>query len=202
MSSGSAGRKTTKTLPKGLLLPDLWEHYDADRVWDQGFSMCSSRLGVMSPLCFLCGSSGKNELVCCSSCCETFHPFCVADSAPLSSSVRPDCHHWDREAVAGRIQDDMIEPRCTEKGEAAISVVSIPGTPWICLNCVTCQICCSSTGERMVCSSCSHAYHWSCLGPAHPSSKRKRRTKWQCYSCSPVEVSRFLSIYFFFPNFI
>jgi hypothetical protein len=41
----------------------------------------------------------------------------------------------------------------------------------------------------MICSSCSHAYHWSCLGPAHPSSKRKRRDKWQCFACSRVEVS-------------
>lgn len=189
MTSGSAGRKAAKPLPKGLLLPDLWEHYDADRVWDQGFAMCCSRLGMTSPLCFLCGSSGRNELVSCSSCCECFHPFCVADSAPLSDSVRPDCHHWDREAMAGRIHEDGIELRCiVEKGETAMSaVINTPGAPWICLNCVVCQICSSSSGQRMVCSSCSHAYHWSCLGPAHPSSKRKRRAKWQCFACSRLE---------------
>lgn len=152
--------------------------------------MCCSRLGMTSPLCFLCGSSGRNELVSCSSCCECFHPFCVADSAPLSDSVRPDCHHWDREAMAGRIHEDGIESRCiVEKGETAMSaVINTPGAPWICLNCVVCQICSSSSGQRMVCSSCSHAYHWSCLGPAHPSSKRKRRAKWQCFACSRVEV--------------
>ena len=186
MTSGSAGRKSAKPLPKGVLLPDLWEHYDADRVWDQGFAVCCSRLGVTSPLCFLCGSSGKNELVCCSSCLESFHPFCVADSAPLSDSGRSDCHHWDKEAVACRIEDESKVP---EKGEAAIAALNLnAGTPWICLNCVVCQICCSSSGERRVCSTCSHAYHWACLGPAHPSSKRKRRSKWQCYTCSRVEV--------------
>lgn len=189
MTSSSAGRKPMKHVPKGLILPDLWERYDADRVWEQGFAMCCTRLSLTSPLCFLCGSAGKNELVCCSSCCEVFHPFCVADSAPLSVSVRSDCHHWDREAVANRIKGDLsAERRITEKGEATITALSDATTPWICLNCVVCQICCSSSGERMVCSSCSNAYHWSCLGPAHPSSKRKRRVKWQCYDCSRIEV--------------
>lgn len=191
MTSGSTGRKPAKTLPKGLILADLWEHYDADRVWDQGFAICCSQLGVTSSLCFLCGSSGRNELVCCSSCCETFHPFCVADSAPLSNCVPSECHHWDKEAVAGRVQDKALELHVRERNERAVSVLSspsTPGIPWICLNCVVCQICQTSSGERMVCSSCSLAYHWCCLGPAHPSSKRKRRIKWQCFACLPVQV--------------
>ena len=163
----------------GVLHPDLWERFDADRVWDQGFVICGSqKLGVASPLCYLCGSAGRDELVSCSSCCEPFHPFCVADSAPLpSSSARSACNHWNR-------SDDLIPQLEEKKKNAAIEKMDA----WVCLNCVTCQICQSSSGDRTVCSTCSKAYHWSCLGPAHPSSHRKRRSKWNCFSCAPAQV--------------
>lgn len=161
-------------LRKGVIIPDLWERFDADRVWDQGFAICGSKnLSVPLPLCYLCGSAGKDELVSCSSCCEPFHPFCVADSAPLPNKNQSSCHHWSRSSPA---QPEAIVRPSPEETKA-----------WICYNCVTCQICQSSSGERTVCSTCTRAYHWSCLGPAHPSSHRKRRSKWSCFSCLPSQ---------------
>lgn len=175
-------RTTLKSAPKkGALRPDLWERYDADRVWDQGFAICGSqKLGVTSSLCYLCGSAGRDELVSCSSCCEAFHPFCVADSAPLPSLAGSACDHWDR-AAAPTGQD------C----QGAVAVIGSEGKAWICLNCVTCQICQSNSGERTVCSTCSKAYHWSCIGPAYPSTHRKRRSKWSCFSCAPLKVKTY-----------
>ena len=168
-------------MQKGLVLPDLWEHYDADRVWEQGFAVCGSQLGTSSPLCYLCGSAGKNELVCCSSCCEPFHPFCVADSSPLSTASSTDCHHWNRESMAVRIDAEKNENDALSPADADRLPKAGQG-PWVCSNCVTCQICRSSSGERTVCFTCSRAYHWSCLGPAHPSSQRKKRSKWHCFA--------------------
>lgn len=167
-------------------MPDLWERYDADRVWDQGFAICGSKnLSVTSPLCYLCGSAGRDELVSCASCCEPFHLFCVADSAPLPTSGRNVCDHWNKDTlVASESQ------RGGEDGVVATVVSATTEKPWICLNCVTCQVCQSSSGDRTVCSACSQAYHWSCLGPAHPSSHRKRRSKWTCFSCVSAKVKQ------------
>ena len=194
------GRRPAKPLPKGMLLPDLWERYDADRVWDQGFAICGSQQLIDAPsLCYLCGSAGRNELVCCASCCEPFHPFCVADSAPLSESDSSECHHWDRNSSAVRLKaidshcnnlvddDDDSYLSSDSDDTSVVGSLDLP-KPWICLNCVTCRICNLSSGDRMICSSCSSAYHWSCIGPAHPNSQRKSRSKWNCFSCTTVQV--------------
>ena len=184
----------------GLLL-DFWERYDAERVWSQGFAIVGSKLlSAPASLCYLCGSAGRDELVYCCSCCEPFHPFCVADSSPLPLRPAPApasaaddepgaCGHWptdDQRRRVASVESTAVARRVPSVTNAAAS------RSWYCRNCLTCRVCLSgSLAEKISCSSCSSAYHVTCLAPTHPSlsEKMNKASSWLCLDCIPAQVS-------------
>lgn len=168
------------------MLLDFWERYDASRVWKQGFAVIGSQKTTLL-LCYLCGSAGRDELVLCSSCCEPFHPFCVADSSPQSlhneNGSKPSCTHWIKHSLG--VDDERAS---TDQSVGTRSSLVSSKKSWTCRNCLVCRVCRSDVGEKIVCAFCGLAYHWACLGPAHPC-KKSNRSHWSCFDCSAPQVS-------------
>ena len=57
---------------------DYWEQYDPETVQVEGKAVIvTGDCLPIDSICFLCGSAGREELVYCRVCCESYHPFCL-----------------------------------------------------------------------------------------------------------------------------
>ena len=57
---------------------DYWEQYDPETVQSEGKAVIvTGDCLPIDSICFLCGSAGREELLYCRVCCESYHPFCL-----------------------------------------------------------------------------------------------------------------------------
>ena len=85
--------KTTPAADKKKLEPfegsmDYWEQYDPETIQSEGKAVIITGDDLpLESICFLCGSAGREELLYCRVCCESYHPFCLsAEDLPSSTS--------------------------------------------------------------------------------------------------------------------
>lgn len=80
---------------------DFWEGYDTEAIHQNGFFLIGSENFLVASLCFLCGSAGKESLIFCSLCCESYHRFCLDQSKSTILSLN---RNWK--------QYNWICPKC------------------------------------------------------------------------------------------
>ena len=67
---------------------DFYQQYDPEEVSKSGQCVVTTESLPVEGLCFLCGSSGEEEMLLCKSCCEPYHPFCLnPDELPQTSEA-------------------------------------------------------------------------------------------------------------------
>lgn len=69
-------RKNNLIEPTHGIYVDFWEGCP-DTVNQNGFFLIGSEHFPMASICFLCGSAGKESMIFCSLCCESYHRFCL-----------------------------------------------------------------------------------------------------------------------------
>lgn len=69
-------RKNNLSEPTHGIYVDFWEGYP-EVVNQNGFFLIGSEKFSMASVCFLCGSAGKESMIFCSLCCESYHHFCL-----------------------------------------------------------------------------------------------------------------------------
>ncbi|KAF7211023.1 histone-lysine N-methyltransferase 2B isoform X3 [Nothobranchius furzeri] len=206
---------TTNGFPRRGLLQskhkirvDFKEDCAIQNVWLMGgLSVLSSVPTTPQPVCMLCASKGRHEMIFCQICCEPFHSFC------LSSEERP--HQESKENwccrrckfcnVCGR-RNKSSKPvlqcrRCQTSYHPSCLGPTYPKPlncymPWVCMTCIRCKSCGVTPGktwdmawnhEQDLCPDCTALHkkgHFCtiCLKCYEDSSQPSEMI--QCLKCS------------------
>ncbi|XP_010787145.1 histone-lysine N-methyltransferase 2B-like isoform X2 [Notothenia coriiceps] len=182
-ASGNSLTGLTNGFPqKGLLQNkykirvDFKEDCAVQNVWLMGgLSVLTSVPTTPQPVCLLCASKGRHEMIFCQICCEPFHSFC------LSSEERPQeenkenwcCRRCKFCHVCGR-RSKSTKPvlqcmRCQTSYHPSCLGPTYPkpmncSMPWVCMTCIRCKSCGVTPGkswdldwnhEQDLCPDCS-----------------------------------------------
>nr|XP_033492480.1 histone-lysine N-methyltransferase 2B isoform X1 [Epinephelus lanceolatus] len=138
---------------------DFKEDCAVQNVWLMGgLSVLSSVPTTPQPVCLLCASKGRYEMIFCQICCEPFHSFC------LSSEERPQkdnkenwcCRRCKFCHVCGR-RSKNTKPvlqcrRCQTSYHPSCLGPTYPkplncNMPWVCMTCIRCKSCGVTPGK-------------------------------------------------------
>ncbi|XP_032391321.1 histone-lysine N-methyltransferase 2B isoform X2 [Etheostoma spectabile] len=138
---------------------DFKEDCAVQNVWLMGgLSVLTSVPTTPQPVCLLCASKGRHEMIFCQICCEPFHSFC------LSSEERPQkenkenwcCRRCKFCHVCGR-RSKSTKPvlqcrRCQTSYHPSCLGPTYPkpmncNIPWVCMTCIRCKSCGVTPGK-------------------------------------------------------
>ncbi|XP_062564586.1 histone-lysine N-methyltransferase trithorax [Armigeres subalbatus] len=182
----AGGQQTVPEIPSVPLISiDFWENYDPAEVSRTGFGLILSEEIPIKALCFLCGSSGLDEMLFCVCCCEPYHQYCVKDEYNI------------RQVSLDETNVSLLELTCT-----AMNMGSSPQQQalnrfnWMCPRCTVCYTCNMATGSKVKCQKCGKNYHTTCLGTSKRLLGADRplicAACLKCKSCSTTNVTKFI----------
>ncbi|XP_058823621.1 histone-lysine N-methyltransferase trithorax [Topomyia yanbarensis] len=182
----AAGQQGIAEVPNVPLISiDFWENYDPAEVSRTGFGLILSEDVPLKALCFLCGSSGLDELLFCVCCCEPYHQYCVKDEYNIRTVSLDDTNVSLLELTS-----------TTNVGGATPQQQALNRFNWMCPRCTVCYTCNMAAGSKVKCQKCGKNYHTTCLG----TSKRLLGADrplicagcLKCKSCSTTNVTKFI----------
>lgn len=88
----TVSKKPPPPSPNGICM-DFWEYYDPEEVCRNGFGLISTESFPMEAICYLCGSTGQEQLIYCCACCEPYHTFCL-DPEPQNLKLSTQRCSW------------------------------------------------------------------------------------------------------------
>ena len=132
---------------------DYWEQYDPEKAVSNGHAVITESSAVEHPMCFLCGSGGRDQMVFCSGCCESFHPFCLEqEELPQTEEIEKNwtCKRCSNCRICGESRSkekdtlrcgeccltfhaDCLQPEQAKKPDEDV--------PWVCFKCLRCKSC-------------------------------------------------------------
>ncbi|XP_068189928.1 histone-lysine N-methyltransferase 2B isoform X2 [Antennarius striatus] len=165
-ASGNTLTGLTNGFPqKGLLQNkykirvDFKEDCAVQNVWLMGgLSVLTSVPTTPQPVCLLCASKGRHEMIFCQICCEPFHSFCLLpEERPMEKSKENWCCRRCKFChVCGR-RSKSTKPvlqcrRCQNSFHPACLGPTYPkpmncSIPWVCMTCIRCKSCGVTPGK-------------------------------------------------------
>ncbi|XP_069372843.1 histone-lysine N-methyltransferase 2B isoform X2 [Paralichthys olivaceus] len=156
----------TNGLPhKGLLQNKHKIHVDfkedcaVQNVWLMGgLSVLTSVPTTPQPVCLLCASKGRHELIFCQICCEPFHSFCLSPEERPQGENKENwcCRRCKFCHVCGR-KSKSTKPvlqckRCQTSYHPSCLGPTYPkpmncSLPWVCMTCIRCKSCGVTPGK-------------------------------------------------------
>ncbi|XP_017279835.1 histone-lysine N-methyltransferase 2B isoform X2 [Kryptolebias marmoratus] len=138
---------------------DFKEDCAVQNVWLMGgLSVLTSVPSTPLPVCLLCASKGRHEMIFCQICCEPFHTFCLpSEERPLQESKENWCCRRCRFCnVCGR-RNKSSKPvlqcrRCQTSYHPSCLGPTYPkpmncSMPWVCMTCIRCKSCGVTPGK-------------------------------------------------------
>uniref|UniRef100_A0A3B3VJD6 [histone H3]-lysine(4) N-methyltransferase n=1 Tax=Poecilia latipinna TaxID=48699 RepID=A0A3B3VJD6_9TELE len=138
---------------------DFKEDCAVQNVWLMGgLSVLTSVPTTPQPVCLLCASKGKHEMIFCQICCEPFHDFCLTPEERPKEEAKENwccrrckfCHVCGRRSkrlkpvLQCRICQTCYHPSCL--GPTYPKPVTSK-TPWVCMTCIRCKSCGVTPGK-------------------------------------------------------
>ncbi|XP_055614538.1 histone-lysine N-methyltransferase trithorax, partial [Uranotaenia lowii] len=168
-----------------LISIDFWENYDPAEVSRTGFGLILSEEISLKALCFLCGSSGLDEMLYCVCCCEPYHQYCVKDEYNI------------RHISLDETNMSLLELTTTTNfGNSSPQQQALNKFNWMCPRCTVCYTCNMATGSKVKCQKCNKNYHTTCLGTSKRLLGADRplicAACLKCKSCSTTNVTKFI----------
>ncbi|CAM9165322.1 unnamed protein product [Lampetra planeri] len=158
---------------------DFKEDCAVKNVWAMGgLSVLTSVPTTPQPVCLLCASKGRHEMIYCQICCEPFHTFCLL---PGERPERENKENWCCRRckfchVCGR-RSKHTKPvlqcrRCQTSYHPSCLGPTYPkpincSLPWVCMTCIRCKSCGVTPGkswdmawnhEQDLCPDCTSHY--------------------------------------------
>ncbi|XP_077363173.1 histone-lysine N-methyltransferase 2B isoform X2 [Festucalex cinctus] len=146
-------------LDKTKIRVDFKEDCAIQNVWLMGgLSILTSVPTTPQPVCLLCASKGRHEMIYCQICCEPFHNFCLsADERPLGENKENWCCRRCKFChVCGR-KSKLSKPvlqckRCQTSYHPSCLGPTYPkpmncNLPWLCMTCIRCKSCGVTPGK-------------------------------------------------------
>ncbi|XP_029975945.1 histone-lysine N-methyltransferase 2B isoform X1 [Salarias fasciatus] len=138
---------------------DFKEDCAVQNVWLMGgLSVLSSIPTTPQPICLLCASKGRHEMLFCQICCEPFHSFCLSpEERPQEDSKENWCCRRCKFChVCGR-RSKSTKPvlqcrRCQMSYHPSCLGPTYPkpmncSIPWVCMTCIRCKSCGVTPGK-------------------------------------------------------
>ncbi|XP_055634499.1 histone-lysine N-methyltransferase trithorax [Toxorhynchites rutilus septentrionalis] len=181
----TAGQLAASEIPSVPLISiDFWENYDPAEVSRTGFGLILSEDVPLKALCFLCGSSGLDEMLFCVCCCEPYHQYCVKDEYNI------------RHVSLDDTNVSLLELTTTTTVGNCPQQQALSRFNWMCPRCTVCYTCNMATGSKVKCQKCGKNYHTTCLGTSKRLLGADRplicAACLKCKSCSTTNVTKFI----------
>ncbi|XP_006788022.1 histone-lysine N-methyltransferase 2B-like isoform X2 [Neolamprologus brichardi] len=138
---------------------DFKEDCAVQNVWLMGgLSVLTSVPTTPQPVCLLCASKGRHEMIFCQICCEPFHSFCLSpEERPLEENKENwFCRRCKFCHVCGR-RSKSTKPvlqcrRCQTSYHPSCLGPTYPkpmnsSVPWVCMTCIRCKSCGVTPGK-------------------------------------------------------
>ncbi|XP_076610280.1 histone-lysine N-methyltransferase 2B isoform X4 [Chaetodon auriga] len=138
---------------------DFKEDCAVQNVWLMGgLSVLTSVPTTPQPVCLLCASQGRHEMIFCQICCEPFHSFCLSpEERPMKENKENWCCRRCKFChVCGR-RSKSTKPvlqcrRCQTSYHPACLGPTYPkpmncSIPWVCMTCIRCKSCGVTPGK-------------------------------------------------------
>ncbi|XP_031722275.1 histone-lysine N-methyltransferase 2B isoform X3 [Anarrhichthys ocellatus] len=138
---------------------DFKEDCAVQNVWLMGgLSVLTSVPTTPQPVCLLCASKGRHEMIFCQICCEPFHSFCLSpDERPQKENKENwYCRRCKFCHVCGR-RSKSTKPvlqcrRCQTSYHPSCLGPTYPkpmncNMPWVCMTCIRCKSCGVTPGK-------------------------------------------------------
>ncbi|KAM8840679.1 histone-lysine N-methyltransferase 2B isoform 2-T2 [Spinachia spinachia] len=138
---------------------DFKEDCAVQNVWLMGgLSVLTSVPSTPQPVCLLCASKGRHEMIFCQICCEPFHSFCLLpDERPQKENKENWCCRRCKFChVCGR-RSKSTKPvlqcrRCQTSYHPSCLGPTYPkpmncNMPWVCMTCIRCKSCGVTPGK-------------------------------------------------------
>uniref|UniRef100_G3NJV0 [histone H3]-lysine(4) N-methyltransferase n=1 Tax=Gasterosteus aculeatus aculeatus TaxID=481459 RepID=G3NJV0_GASAC len=138
---------------------DFKEDCAVQNVWLMGgLSVLTSVPSTPQPVCLLCASKGRHEMIFCQICCEPFHSFCLSpDERPQKENKENWCCRRCKFChVCGR-RSKSTKPvlqcrRCQTSYHPSCLGPTYPkpmncNMPWVCMTCIRCKSCGVTPGK-------------------------------------------------------
>ncbi|XP_039875856.1 histone-lysine N-methyltransferase 2B-like isoform X2 [Simochromis diagramma] len=138
---------------------DFKEDCAVQNVWLMGgLSVLTSVPITPQPVCLLCASKGRHEMIFCQICCEPFHSFCLSpEERPLEENKENwFCRRCKFCHVCGR-RSKSTKPvlqcrRCQTSYHPSCLGPTYPkpmnsSVPWVCMSCIRCKSCGVTPGK-------------------------------------------------------
>ncbi|XP_014269359.3 histone-lysine N-methyltransferase 2B isoform X2 [Maylandia zebra] len=138
---------------------DFKEDCAVQNVWLMGgLSVLTSVPTTPQPVCLLCASKGRHEMIFCQICCEPFHSFCLSpEERPLEENKENwFCRRCKFCHVCGR-RSKSTKPvlqcrRCQTSYHPSCLGPTYPkpmnsSVPWVCMSCIRCKSCGVTPGK-------------------------------------------------------
>uniref|UniRef100_A0A3P8S9I3 [histone H3]-lysine(4) N-methyltransferase n=1 Tax=Amphiprion percula TaxID=161767 RepID=A0A3P8S9I3_AMPPE len=140
---------------------DFKEDCAVQNVWLMGgLSVLTSVPTTPQPVCLLCASKGRHEMIFCQICCEPFHNFCLSpEERPLEENKENWCCRRCKFCnVCGR-RSKSTKPvlqcrRCQTSYHPSCLGPTYPkplncSMPWVCMTCIRCKSCGVTPGKTL-----------------------------------------------------
>lgn len=181
----AAGQQAASDIPSVPLISiDFWENYDPAEVSRTGFGLILSEDIPLKALCFLCGSSGLDDMLFCVCCCEPYHQYCVKDEYNI------------RHVSLDDTNVSLLELTTTTNFGNCPQQQALSRFNWMCPRCTVCYTCNMATGSKVKCQKCGKNYHTTCLGTSKRLLGADRplicAACLKCKSCSTTNVTKFI----------
>ncbi|XP_035849025.1 histone-lysine N-methyltransferase 2B isoform X2 [Sander lucioperca] len=138
---------------------DFKEDCAVQNVWLMGgLSVLTSVPTTPQPVCLLCASKGRHEMIFCQICCEPFHSFCLSPEERPQKENRENwcCRRCKFCHVCGR-RSKSTKPvlqcrRCQTSYHPSCLGPTYPkpmncNMPWVCMTCIRCKSCGVTPGK-------------------------------------------------------
>ncbi|KAM7384412.1 hypothetical protein PAMA_011659 [Pampus argenteus] len=158
---------------------DFKEDCAVQNVWLMGgLSVLTSVPTTPQPVCLLCASKGRHEMIYCQICCEPFHSFCLSPEERPKEENKENwcCRRCKFCHVCGR-RSKNTKPvlqcrRCQTAYHPSCLGPTYPkpmncSMPWVCMTCIRCKSCGVTPGktwdmawnhEQDLCPECTSLY--------------------------------------------
>ncbi|XP_061521603.1 LOW QUALITY PROTEIN: histone-lysine N-methyltransferase 2B-like [Phycodurus eques] len=196
-------------LNKTKIRVDFKEDCAVQNVWLMGgLSVLTSVPTTPQPVCLLCASKGRHEMIYCQICCEPFHSFCLsAEERPLGENKENWCCRRCKFChVCGR-RSKVSKPvlqckRCQTSYHPSCLGPTYPkpmncSLPWLCMTCIRCKSCGVTPGkswdvawnhEENFCPDCAvlhdKGHFCTVCNKCYEEDSSQRARMIQCSKCS------------------
>ncbi|XP_026202752.1 histone-lysine N-methyltransferase 2B isoform X2 [Anabas testudineus] len=146
-------------LQKYKIRVDFKEDCAVQNVWLMGgLSVLTSIPTTPQPVCLLCASKGRHEMIFCQICCEPFHSFCLSPEERPHKANKENwcCRRCKFCHVCGR-RNKSTKPvlqcrRCQTSYHPSCLGPTYPkplncSIPWVCMTCIRCKSCGVTPGK-------------------------------------------------------